>query len=122
LDRYKCPKKILLNFFQYDSIGKISISISCGLYTGTKCEKVVLFGFSIGTKCEKLNFYTTNNLNSLLVPVLNPKSTTFSHFGHGTKTSNLRKKFIKSFFWIFVRVQIPYFWTQKNFEIILGSI
>jgi hypothetical protein len=40
---------------------------------------VVHFGFSTGSKSEKLNFYSSNILNSLLVPVLNPKCTTFSH-------------------------------------------
>jgi hypothetical protein len=39
---------------------------------------VVIFGFSTGTKSAKLNFYSSNILNSLLVPVLNPKSTTLS--------------------------------------------
>jgi hypothetical protein len=64
------PKETFFEFFS---------SISCGLCTVTKCENVVLFGFSIGTKGEKLNFYATNILNSPLVPVLNPKSTTFPH-------------------------------------------
>jgi hypothetical protein len=41
-------------------------------------KKVVLFGFCNGTKCEKLNFYSSNILNSPLVPVLSPKSTTFT--------------------------------------------
>ena len=35
--------------------------------------KVILFGFSTGTKSEKLNFYSSNILNSSLVPVLNPQ-------------------------------------------------
>jgi hypothetical protein len=39
---------------------------------------VVLIGLSTGTKCEKLNFYSINILNSPLVPVLDPKSKTFS--------------------------------------------
>jgi hypothetical protein len=39
---------------------------------------MVLFGFSTGTKSEKLNSYSPNILKSPLVPVLNPKSTTFS--------------------------------------------
>jgi hypothetical protein len=39
---------------------------------------VVLFGISTGTKSEKLNVYTINILNSALVPVINPKITTFS--------------------------------------------
>jgi hypothetical protein len=38
---------------------------------------VVLFGFSTGTLSEKFEFYFSNILNLLLVPVLNPKSTTF---------------------------------------------
>jgi hypothetical protein len=54
-------------------------SISWGLCNGTKGEKVLLFGFSTGSKSEKLNFYSSNIINSPLVPVLNPKSTTFSH-------------------------------------------
>jgi hypothetical protein len=69
LDRHKYQKK---TFFEIIS------SISWGLCTGTKGEKVVLFGFSTGTKCEKLNFYSTNILNSPLVPSPNPKITTFS--------------------------------------------
>jgi hypothetical protein len=34
-----------------------------------------------GTKGEKLSFYSLNILSSPLVPVLNPKSTTFSPLG-----------------------------------------
>jgi hypothetical protein len=33
-------------------------SISWGLCTGTKGEKVLIFRFSTGTKSEKLNFYS----------------------------------------------------------------
>jgi hypothetical protein len=69
LDRYKYPKKTFFEFFS---------SISWGLCTGTKGEKGVLFGFSTGTKSEKLNLNSSNFLNSLLVPVQNPQSTTFS--------------------------------------------
>jgi hypothetical protein len=39
---------------------------------------VVLFGFNTGHKGEKSIFYSLNILISPLVPVLNPKSTTFS--------------------------------------------
>jgi hypothetical protein len=55
LDRFKHQKKKFFEFFS---------SISWGLCTGTKREK--------------LNFYSSNILNSPLVPALNPKSTTFS--------------------------------------------
>jgi hypothetical protein len=57
-------KNIFLEFFS---------SISWGLCTGTKGEKVVIFG----AKTEKLKFYSSNILKSSLVPVLNPKSTNF---------------------------------------------
>ncbi len=69
LDWDKYLKKTVFEFFS---------SISWGLCTGTKCEKVVLMGFSTGTRSEKFNFYSSNIQNSLLAPVLNPKSTTFS--------------------------------------------
>jgi hypothetical protein len=61
LARTNTQKKLFLIF--------ISL-ISRGLCTGTKGEKVVLFGFSIGTKGEFRIF-------APLVPILNPKSTTF---------------------------------------------
>jgi hypothetical protein len=61
----KIPK--ILEFFS---------TISWRLCAGTECEKVVL---STGIKSEKLNFNTSKILNSPLVMVLNPKSTTFSH-------------------------------------------
>jgi hypothetical protein len=84
------PKK---NFFEYFS------SISWGPCTGTKCEKVVLFRFSAGTKCEKLNFYSSSNiLNSLLVPVLNPKRTTFSHLVPVQRPQEIEEKYSKKFF------------------------
>jgi hypothetical protein len=54
LDRYKYPKKTLFEFFT---------SISCGLCTGTKGEKVVIFGSSTGTKSEKSNFYSSNMIS-----------------------------------------------------------
>jgi hypothetical protein len=50
MDQYKYPKKTFFEFFS---------SISWGLCTGIKGEKVVLFGFSTGTKTEKLNFYSS---------------------------------------------------------------
>jgi hypothetical protein len=108
LDRYKYPKKYFFEFFS---------SIFWGLCTGTKCEKVVLFGISTGTKSEKLNFYSLNILNSLLVLVLNPKSTTFSPLQRpDTKTPrNRRKKFKKRFFWVYLLVQLPYFWNFEKF-------
>jgi hypothetical protein len=101
-DRYKYPKKLFLNFFLR----------FLGVFVPVPCEKVVLIGFSTGTKSEKLNFYSSIILNSLLVPVLYPKSNTFSHLA----PKKSKKKFQKSFFWVFVPVQIPYFWTQKIFE------
>jgi hypothetical protein len=66
LDWYKYPKRTFIEFFS---------SISWGLCTGTKCEKVVLFGFSTGTKGEKFNFYSSNNTIYLRVAFI---STLFS--------------------------------------------
>jgi hypothetical protein len=52
LDRYKYLSKSFFGFFS---------SISWGLCTSTKCEKVILFGFSTDTKSKKFNFYFSNN-------------------------------------------------------------
>jgi hypothetical protein len=73
---------------------------------------VVFFGFSTGTKSEKLNFYATNFLNSPLVPVLNPKSITFSHLVPVQRPQEIdEKNSKKAFCWVFTPVQIPYFWA-----------
>ena len=44
-----------------------------------------------------------------LVPLLNPKSTTFSPFLPVQSLQEIEAK--KKFFRVFVPVQIPYFWT-----------
>jgi hypothetical protein len=103
LDRYKYPNKTFFEFFS---------SISWGLCTGTKGQKVVLFGFDTGTKSEKLKCYSSNILNSLLVPVLNPKSSTYLPLVPVQSPQEIEEKNSKkSFFWVFVPVQIPYFCT-----------
>jgi hypothetical protein len=90
-------------------MGQISkkTSISWGLCTGTKCGKVVLFGFSTGTKSEILNFYSSNILNS--------KSNHFFAFGTGTKTPRNR-----SFFGYFYRSKYLIF-EPKNFGAAFGT-
>jgi hypothetical protein len=57
-----------------------------------------------------------------LVPVLNPKNTTFSPLGPVLSPHELRKKAQNFFFWVFVLVQISYFKTYKFFEKFTGSI
>jgi hypothetical protein len=92
-----------------------------GLCTYTEDEKVVLFGFRTGSKGKNINFYSSNIHNSYLIPVLTPKNTTFSNvILEIPKKSNT--KFIKSNFWVFVPVQIAYFWASKNFEKVADSI
>jgi hypothetical protein len=94
LNRYKYPKNTFFEFFSW------------GLCTGTKGEKVEIFGFSIGTKTEKLKFYSSNILNSSfeistfspLVPLQSPQE---------IEENNSKKVFC----FLFVPVQIPYFWT-----------
>jgi hypothetical protein len=80
-------------------------------------EKVVLYGFITGTKSEKLNFYSSNILNSLLVPILNPKITTFSAFG--TKYKDFKKskkiKFKKKLFSGICTGPNTLFLAPKNF-------
>jgi hypothetical protein len=110
LDRYKYPKKFFFEFFS---------SISWGLCTGIKGKKLVLFGFSIGTKGEKLNFYSSNILNSPLIPVLNPKRTTFLPLVPVQRPQGIDEK---NFFWVLVPEQIPYFWTLTIFEKIWSCI
>ena len=70
------------------------------------------------------NFYSSNILNSPLGPVLNPKSTTFSHLVPIQRPKKSKKKFKKCLFLVFVPVQIPYLWTQnflKNFGAAFGT-
>jgi hypothetical protein len=74
LDRYKYPKKKFFAFFS---------SISWGLCTGTKGEKVVLFGFSTGTNTEKLNFYSSNIHNSPFIAVLSLREKKFKKLSFG---------------------------------------
>jgi hypothetical protein len=96
MDRYKYPK---YNFFDFFS------SIFWGLCTGTKCEKVVIFGFSAGTKREKLNFYSSNILNS-------------HAFGTGTKTPKIEENNSnKNFFMGFYTGTNTYFWTSNILEL-----
>jgi hypothetical protein len=58
-----------------------------------------------GTKSKKSKFYSPKILNSLFVPVLNPKSTTFSHLVPVQRPQEIEeKKLKKSFFWILVPV------------------
>jgi hypothetical protein len=59
---------------------------------------VALFGFSTGTKSEKLNFYSSNILNLPLVPVLNPKSTTFLPLVQVQSPKKSKKIVQKNFF------------------------
>jgi hypothetical protein len=82
---------------------------------------MVIFGLSTSTKSEKLKFYSSNILNSLLVPLLNSKSTTFSPLVpvqslQEIEEKNSKKGFlgictgVENFSWDF------YFWTlKKNF-------
>jgi hypothetical protein len=87
------------NFFDFFS------SIFWGLCPGTKCEKVVIFGFSAGTKREKLNFYSSNILNS-------------HAFGTGTKTPKIEENNSnKNFFMGFYTGTNTYFWTSNILEL-----
>jgi hypothetical protein len=83
------PKKIFFEFFS---------SISWGLCTGTKGEKVVIFGFGTGTKSEFRIFKGKNSNFSLLVPVLNPKSTTFWPLVPVQSPQEIGEKIQKKFF------------------------
>jgi hypothetical protein len=110
-----------LNFFP---------AISWGLCTGTKGEKMVIFGFSTGTKSEFRIFEEKNFNFSLLLPVLNPKITTFRplvpvqspqekiqknfFFGYLYRSKYLTfgpKKFLKNFLAAFG----TWYYLQKNF-------
>jgi hypothetical protein len=75
-------KKLFMNYF---------LRFLVILSTGTISEKYHFYAISTGTKGEKLNFYSLNI--SPLLPVLSLQG-------------NRRKKFNKSFFRVFVPVQI----------------
>jgi hypothetical protein len=48
------------------------------------------------------------------LPVLNPKSTTLSPLVPVQRPQEIDEKNSKKvFFWVFVPVQIPFFWTKK---------
>ena len=59
-------------------------------------RKVVLFGLITGSRGEKLNFYTTNI--SPLLPVINPKSTTFLHLVPVQRPRKIKEKIPKKSF------------------------
>jgi hypothetical protein len=112
----KIPKKTFFNFLY---------SISWGLSTVTKWKDVVLFGFCTGTEGEILNFYTTNIQNSPLVPVQNPKSTTFLHLVTVLSPQEIEyKKLKKVFFGYFYRSKDLIFGPRKflkNFVAAFGT-
>ena len=99
----KCYQNIFQNFFRPKNkvFGPIIISkktffeffssISWGLSTGIKCEKAVLF--------RSGNYKGEKNLNSPLVPVLNPKRITFFGIGTDPKTLFLDLKKLWKNFW-----------------------
>jgi hypothetical protein len=74
LDQYKYPKKHLLNFF---------FDFSGSLYRYQR---------------SKIKFLFFNILNSHLVPVLNPKSTTFSHLVPVQRPQEVDEKQSKNIF------------------------
>jgi hypothetical protein len=87
---------------------------------------VVLFGFSTGTKCETLEFLILQYSNiSLLVPVLNPKSTTFSPLVPVQRPQEIdEKKSKKSFFGYLYRSKYLIFGPKKflkNFGAAFGT-
>ena len=107
----KCSSKIFR--FKNKVFGQVQIykktSISWGLCTGTKCGKVVLFGFSTGTMSEILNFYSSNILNS--------KSTTFSHLVPVQRPQEIEEKNSeKVFFGYLYRSKYLIFGPKKFFE------
>jgi hypothetical protein len=86
------PKKSFLEFFS---------SISWG-----SCKKL---------KSEKLNFYSSNILNSPLVPVLNPKSTTFSHLVPVQGPQEIEEKNSKKVFFGYLYGFIYFMFGPKKF-------
>jgi hypothetical protein len=103
-----------------------------GFSTGTKGEKLIfytsnstiylrvayiptLFSLEIRKKGRKKGTskkIAQNILNSLLVPVLNTKNTTFSHLVLVQRPQEMEEKISKKvYFGYLYRFQIPYFWT-----------
>jgi hypothetical protein len=83
---------------------------------------LVLFGLSTGTKSEKLNFYSSNILNSPLVPVLKPKSTNFSPLVPVQSPQEIDEKISKkSFFGHLYRSKYLIFGHKKFLKIFLAA-
>jgi hypothetical protein len=68
---------------------------------------------------EKFMFQSSNILNVLSLPALNPKSTTFAPLTLEQSPQDIEKRF----FGVFVPVQIPYFWKKffKHFLAAFGT-
>jgi hypothetical protein len=58
----KCSQKIFQQYLRSLDRYKYPFSLSLGLSTGSKGDKVALFGFSTGVKGEKFNFYSFLNI------------------------------------------------------------
>jgi hypothetical protein len=106
LDRYKYPKKTNFGFFS---------SISWGLFTDTKCEKVVLFGFSTGNKGEFRIFEEQKFNFSPLIPVLNTKSSTFSSLGPVQSPQEIEEKNSKKVFFGYLYRSKDFIFGPKKF-------
>jgi hypothetical protein len=74
---------------------------------------VVLFELITGSKGEKLNFYTTNI--SPLLPVINPKSTTFLHMVSVQRPREIKEKNSKKAFFGICTGPKTLYLNLKNF-------
>jgi hypothetical protein len=97
LDRYKYPKKTIFEFFP------------------------TIFDFKVPVPKAK-KWYFSDLVLKVNSDYLKNKNLIFRLWYRYLKVRNCRKKFKKSFLWVFIPIQIPYFWIQKLFEKFTGCI
>jgi hypothetical protein len=111
----KCSQKIFQKFFRSKNKVFGLVKIPKKTFFVFEFFPSISWGLCTGTKSEKLKFYSSNILNSSLVTVLNPKSTTVSPLVPVQRPQIYEKKIQKKFFLCICTGPNTLFLDLKNF-------